>query len=184
VKRLLALVVLIAATTVAALADPTNDLKNAMINLSKASAYHMTASIGGHAIEGDVVKPNKMHITAGPMEMIIIDKTSYFKMQGTWHQFSAPGMDRMTAPMTYAQDFAEKAKSNPNINVSDLGMKTVDGAAYHAYLIKDSDGSGSATTVYVDGNGYPARMDVVDSHGTQTVTFSNFNGAITIDAPI
>jgi outer membrane lipoprotein-sorting protein len=90
----------------------------------------------------------------------------------------------MTAPLAYAQDFAEKARTNPNINVSDLGMKTVDGTAYHAYLVKDSDGSGSATTVYVDANGYPARMDVTDTRGTQTVTFSNFNGPITIDAPI
>lgn len=63
-------------------------------------------------------------------------------------------------------------------------MKTADGTAYHTYLVKDSDGSGTATTVYVDGNGYPARMDVADNRGTQTVTFSNFNGAITIDAPI
>ncbi len=183
-KRLLMLVALVAATATTARADATGDLKNAMINLSKASAFHVTASIQGHTVEGDIVKPNKMHVTAGPMEMIVIDKTTYIKMQGTWHQFPMPGADRMTAPLAYAQDFAEKARTNPNINVSDLGMKTVDGTAYHAYLVKDSDGSGSATTVYVDANGYPARMDVTDTRGTQTVTFSNFNGPITIDAPI
>jgi outer membrane lipoprotein-sorting protein len=105
-------------------------------------------------------------------------------MQGTWRQFSMPGMDRMTGPISNAQAFAQKASTNPNVNVSDLGMKTVDGSVYHAYLVKDSDNGGSATTVYVDGNGYPARMDVTDSKGTQSVTFSNFNGTIAIDAPI
>jgi hypothetical protein len=184
VKRLLALVAMVAATTATVFADPTNDLKNAMINLSKATSFHVTASAQGHTMEGDIVRPNKMHITAGPMEMINIDQTTYVKMGGTWREFTMPGMDRVMAPINNVQAFAERAKSNPNISVSDLGMKTVDGVSYHAYLVKDGDGSGSATTVYVDGNGYPARVDVTDSKGTQSVLFSNFNGPITIVAPI
>ncbi len=181
VKRLLAVLALVCATNATALADPTNDIKNAFLNLAGATSYHIDASADGHAMQGDFVKPGKLHMTFGPMEMIEIDKTTYVKMQGTWRQFTFPGLDRLTQPFALAQRYATKATTD--ISVTDLGMKTVAGATLHAYLVKDT-ADNRTSTMYIDANSMPARIEVDGEHGPQVITFSNINGPITIVAPI
>jgi hypothetical protein len=181
-NRLLAIVALVALSAAPALADPTNDVKNAMIGLANASSYHISATAAGHAMEGDFVKPGKMHLTAGPFEMIVIDKTTYVKMQGAWHQFTFPGMDRVMAPLSHAQNFL---KSHDDITVTDLGPKVVGGATLHAYGVKNSTNSDRPITVYLDSSGTLVRIDVADNDGnTSTINFSNMNGPITIDPPV
>jgi hypothetical protein len=181
VNRFLAIVALVALTAAPALADPTSDLKNAMIALASAKSYHLSlTTAGGHTAEGDVVNPGRVHLIAGPMDVIVIDKTTYVKIQGAWHQFAMPGMDRMMGPVAMVQNFA---KSHDDMIVTDLGPKTVDGTLLHAYSVKNA-GSAKNAVIYLDAAGLPARIENTDSEGLNVVKFSNFNGPISIDPPV
>jgi len=180
VTRLFAIIALVVLSAAPALADPTADVKNAMIALAKATSYHMTASMGDHTLDGDYVAPSKFHVTAGPMEAIWIDKTTYIKMNGAWKRFSFPGMDQMLSPVAHVQSFIA---SHSDITVTDLGAKTVDGAILHAYLVKTNEANTKPATVYVDGSGTVARIEATEAGSTAVIRFSNINGPITIDPP-
>jgi hypothetical protein len=183
VKRLVATVALFVLGTLPALADPATDaIRGAALKLATSSSYHVTIEAKGHEIEGDVVPPDKLHVTMGPMEAIEIAKTTYVKMGGSWHEFTLPGIDRVTAPLDNARSYAKAAPSD--ITVSDLGMKTVDGLTAHAYLVKGKEVGSTANTLYVDANGYLARIDSDTSDGTATILFTKYNAPLTIAAPI
>jgi hypothetical protein len=176
--RLLAVLTLLVLAVRPAFADPTTDVRNAMIALGRATSYHINVTSEGRTMDGDVVNPGKMHLVVAPMEMIVIDKTTYVKMQGTWRQFSMPGADRMTAPIARVQNLA---KSGEQAQVTDLGPKTVDGVALHAYLVKPADGSPS--TVYLDDQGRIVRIESNEGGAMSVVRISNYNAPVTIEAP-
>jgi len=181
VTRWLATLALIVVSAAPALADATADVKNAFLTLARASSYHIAATTaGGQTMSGDFVNPGKMHITAGPMEMIVIDTETFVKMQGAWHQFAFPGADRMTGPFAHIQSYV---KAHENLAAIDLGPKVVDGTTLHAYSVRGG-GTDHAATVYVDSSGNLVRIDSADSAGTTVIRFSNVNGPITIVAPI
>jgi hypothetical protein len=176
-KRLLCTLVLIAAMAVPALADPKSDVGNAMLALDKASSYHMSIAARGRSVEADFVKPGKMHVTVGPMEIIKIDTDTYVKINGSWKKFAFPGMDQMTD--MFAGMIAQAHHTDTDITITDLGMTTLEGAQLHAYSSKNKSGT-IAVTIYVDANGYPARLENADG----VLKFTNINGPMTIVAPI
>jgi hypothetical protein len=181
VNRLLAIVALVVVSAAPTLADATADVKNAFLGLARASAYHITATTAaGPTMSGDFVSPGKMHITAGPIEMIVIDTATYVKVQGAWHQFAFPGADRMTGPFAHIQSYI---KSHADISVTDLGPKLVDETTLHAYAVKGG-GTDKPATVYLDAGGNLVRIDASEAAGTTVIRFSNLNGPITIVAPI
>ena len=177
-KRLTAALLLVLAMGVPALADPTNDVKNAFLTLMSAKSYHMSAEGKSHVIDADFVSPGKYHVSVGPMEMIMLDKTVYVKMQGTWRQFSFPGSDMMMGSFMKVREMASHPE---NVDVTDLGTKIVDGGPLHAYSVQ-SKGEAKPAIIYVNAGGYPVRVDV--DGGNEVVRFSNFNAPIDIVAPI
>ena len=172
--------VLVLSAVVPALADPTNDVKNAFVKLATASSYHVQIEAHGKTLEGDVAPPDKSHFVMPPMEMIMLGKTTYVKINGSWMQFAVPGVDKMFAGY---QQVTSMAKTPENVSVTDLGMKSPDGAPLHAYSIKNTDSSTPAI-VYVDGSGSAVRVDETSANGTSIIRFSNFNVPVNIVAPI
>ncbi len=181
-KHLVAIVALVIASALPALADPQSDVVNAMTAFGKLTSYHIDATAGkDRSMSADVVNPGRMHVTAGPAEMIQIDGTTYVKFGGSWRQFAIPGMERIFSPVTYTQKLAAH---KADVTVTDLGTKVVAGAPLHAYLVKSGSVDRPAT-VYLDGTGALTRVETVDGTGNlDVITFSNFNGPISIVAPI
>ena len=177
-KRLLCALALVVFAAAPAWADPKSDLASSMIQFSKATSFHMSATSRGKTVEVDMVKPGKVHIVVAPMEMIKIDNTMYVKMGGTWRQFTLPGMDRIADMYQGALD--KSTHPTDDMVVVDLGMKTVEGATLHAYTIKNKGDTGP-TTLYIDDKGFPARVETSDG---SVVRFSNINGPIAINAPV
>jgi hypothetical protein len=160
-----------------ALADPTADVKNAMIAFGNAKSFHVSAEAAGRNIEGDIVPPAKAHFIAGPFEMITISGTTWVKTGGGWHQFTIPGMDRITVFVNGAIDTVRNPPAD--LVVTDLGTKTIDGATLHGYTISNKAGN-SPSTIYLDGSGTLAR---VEANGGSVVRFSKFNAPLQIDPP-
>jgi hypothetical protein len=160
-----------------ALADPTSDVKNAMIAFANAKSFHVSAEASGRNVEADIVPPAKAHFIAGPFEMITISGTTWVKAGGSWHQFSVPGMDRITVFVNGAIDTVRNPPAD--LVVTDLGTKTIEGATLHGYTITNKAGD-SPSTVYLDGSGMLAR---VEGSGGSVVRFSKFNAPLQIDPP-
>ena len=174
-RLLLAASFIALASVTSALADPTDDVRKALVNFANVTSYHMTFESKSQKGEADVVKPNKMHMVAGPMEMITIADGTYVKVQGNWMKLPRPMPQVQNAMFGYVHDLGAKPQ---DVTVEDLGSKTIDGAGYHAYKVTPNGGKPS--TVYVDGSGLLARI-VTD---TGSVTFSKFNAPVKIEAPV
>jgi len=179
-RRLLVASLVAAVTATSALASPTDDVTNALLALGKASSYHLVVQTSkGQKMDGDVVRPDKMHLTMGPMEMISLSDATYVKMNGSWMKMPQPMPQMQSGAFSYVNTLGRSPK---DVSVEDLGPKSADGAGYHAYKVTPSGGKPS--TVYIDGAGVVARIDVTDPDGTSIVRFSNFNAPVNIVAPI
>jgi hypothetical protein len=176
-KRLLCALALVVATAAPAFATPLADVDAAMLALGHAKTFHLTFTSHGQSGDVDIVQPGKAHFTFGPFEVIKIDSVTYVKMGGGWKQFTLPGMGRITD--LYEGAIRTASHPSDNMTVVDLGPKTVDGVALHAYTFKHKDQT-VPTTLYIDGKGLPALVETDDG---SLIRFSNIDGPITIDAP-
>jgi len=180
-RPLLLALFLAAATPAAALATPTDDVVNAFTKMGTASSYHMAIQSAQGSMDIDMVPPDKMHMMGAHVEMIRIGGATYVKVNGNWMKLPAamPQMQQQMGAVSYVQSVGNNAKQ---AKVEDLGSRSLDGATYHAYKVTGQDAK--PATLYVDGSGYPARVDVVEEKGTSTVRFSKYNAPMTIAAPI
>ena len=170
-------------TAAAALATPSDDVVNAFTKMGSASSYHMAIESAQGQMDIDMVPPDKMHmlVSGGKMEMIRIAGSTYVKVNGNWMKLpmAMPQMDQQMGAVSYVQAVGSHPRQT---QVDDLGSKSVDGATYHAFRLTPE--KGEPATLYVDGSGYPARVDVTEGKSTSIVRFSKFNAPLTISAPI
>jgi len=178
VKRLLLALALVAFAAAPALADPKSDIIAAALKFTTATSFHMTAAAMGRTLDADYAPPDKMHLTAGPLEVIKIGQTTWFNSGGTWRQFAMPGMDQLTGVFTSA--IGEVRNASPDdLVVTDLGMKAPAGIRLHAYTVTNKAGT-SPATLYLDGNGWLTRIEMGQGNA---VTFSKFNAPLDIEPP-
>jgi len=174
-RRLLATFFILGASVTSALADPTDDVRKALVNFAGVSSYHLTFESKAQKGEADFVKPDKMHMTAGPAEVITIADGTYVKVLGNWMKLPRPMPQMQNAMLGYVRDLSSKPQ---DVTVDDLGPKSVDGASYHAYTVTPK--GGKPATVYIDGAGLLVRVDADEG----SVKLSNFNAPVNIEAPI
>ena len=140
-----------------ALATPADDVRAALVNFSQATSYHLTLDASGKHGEGDVVVPDKMQLTIGPMKMIKIGTTTWVYVNGHWMEMSMAGdsLGRMTGGVTEAQSLSKDPK---DVTVTDLGPKTVDGETFHAYSVQNK-GASTPSILYIGSDGRLRRID-------------------------
>jgi hypothetical protein len=173
---------LLTLTAAPAYADPTGDVRAAMLKLVALSSWEMKGqtTISGRpsAITADFVRPNSMHMTTPQTEMISTGSAVYVRIAGRgWTKIPAsPGGANPAAMPFNVRDMTRNAN---RITATDLGMRSVGGETLHAYRMKDTDGN--QTTAYIGSDGFPHRME---GRNGQTVTFGRFNAVPPIRAPI
>jgi hypothetical protein len=124
-----------------------------------------------------MIPPTKAHFVAGPVELITIDGTTWMKFGGGWHQFTVPGMDRITG---FVQGTIDTMRNPPDdLAVTDLGMKTVDGVPLHAYAVATKTAGGQGT-LYLDRSGMIAR---IDNPSAGVIRFSKYNAPLIVQPP-
>jgi hypothetical protein len=181
-RRLIAASFFAVAAAAGAFATPTDDVANAFTKLGTATSYHMAVQTAqGGSMDIDMVPPEKMHATMAQVEMIRVAGATYVKVNGNWMKLpsAVPQMAAQMGAVSYIQSVGNNPKQ---AQVEDLGMKTVDGASYHAYKVTPADGKPS--TLYVDASGLPARVDVTEPRWTSIVRFTKYNAPLSIDAQI
>jgi hypothetical protein len=172
-NRLLATIVLVAATTAPAFADASSDLKNAMIGFMKLTSYHMDMTFArGAPVSADVVNPGSYHTFSSGTEAIVVKNTMYLKLNGAWRKYSS-------SVAGLQPDFSKTLAAHNGIVATDLGPRTVGGALFHAYGVKNPK-TGKVEKIYLDGSGRIARIEA----DTVVMKISRFNAPMTIKAPI
>ncbi len=185
-RRLVPAALFVLALTAPAFAAPVDDVKSAMLKLARAHAYHVAIDGGSRAAELDFIKPDRVHMTSGPMEMVSIPPTTWVKVNGNWMKLNVPnGSGPMSAgmsPVSRAQAIADHPETM--VTVTDRGTTTVDGVLLHMYVVQQN-GDAKPMTLGVGPDGYPRTIESTDASGkTSRVRFSQFDDpAIVIAAP-
>jgi hypothetical protein len=157
--------------TLPASADVAPALTNAVALMSKLPSYHMSMTSPEGAAETDVSNPGKMHTVMKAGEIYIIGPTMYMKISSKWTKFANSGdSDVLARYHKFASNYTSK----------DLGMRTVPGGTFHAYAVHDTKHPTVKNTIYLDGSGRIARIDIDAS----VVTFSRFGVPVSIQAPM
>ncbi len=176
VTRLLATILVVAATTAPASADANSDVYNAMVGFGKLRSYHMNMTIRGKPASVDVARPDRTHVVMPQIETYAIGQTTYMKLNGApWRKYQGS-----TNAVTFG-DFSKKMEAKRGDYVAtDLGTRMVDGAPLHAYLVKKKTSGKEDTKFFLDAQGRVARVEL----GTAVMRISRFNAPVTIKAPI
>ena len=179
IKSVMLVVALFLAAMMPAFADPLTDVKAASVKFAALKSYRSTIiEPDGRTMQGEMVNPDRSHMTAGSIQIISIGDAIYIKTGGAWKKGAL-------AAMSTGQRAFQKLYGNlpPTAVVRDLGMKTVDGNALHAYFVQASP-KDQASTIYIDGGGMPSRFEAMDPSGTTVVHLYDFNAPISIVAPL
>jgi hypothetical protein len=166
---------LVATATVPVLADPSSDVMNAVIATTNARSYHILLTSPGIGVsEGDIVKPSKMRMVTKNTESIVIGSTMYLKISGKWKKMNATGFS-----LDPSDEVKKMQAHRADYTASDLGMRTVGGVPYHAYLVTDNK-KHTKETVFIDAGG---RLGRVETSGI-TMTFSKYGENVSIVPPM
>ena len=175
VSHVVAASLLLSAMALPALADPNSALMNAVIATSRQPSYHISMTGPGiGTAEGDVVNPGKMHMIMKEGETIIVRPDMYMKMGGKWKKIAGAGdtLDQSDAIKQMQFHHADYASQ-------DLGMRTVGGATYHAYLVTNTK-KHTKEMVFIDGSGRIGRFE----QGAMVMVFSKYGEAVSIVPPM
>ena len=171
----LAALVTLAATP--AFANPTDDVRSALMRYAGLSSYRMTMTAEKGGMTMDIVRPDSVHMSASGMELVKIGSTMYVKAPGGkgWMKQSVHG----AGPAAVADKMKSMLNERDAFTATDLGMKAMHGGEpMHAYKVKQKNGSSSV--IYVARDGFVHRMQSDNS----TMEFSKFNQIAPIRAPI
>jgi hypothetical protein len=172
-----ALVVLASAP---ATANPTDDVRAAMLRLAGLSSYRMTFATPRLSGTMDFVKPNAARVRIRGVELVRIGSTTYLKAGSrAWTKVPDP----IAAAMVNALDSARvQATQDSGFSASDLGVKKVGGEILHAYHTTQRDGTNSI--VFVARDGFVHRITGTGAESDKVLTLGAFNGIAPILAPI
>ncbi len=153
-------------------ADISPALTNAIVVMSKLPSYHMSMTTPEGPAETDVANPGKMHTVMKAGEMYIIGQTMYMKINSKWTKFTNSSAD--------TDVLARYHKFSSNFSSADLGMRTVSNGTFHAYAVHDTTHPNVKNTIYLDGLGRMARIDL----DTNVILFSRYGEPVSIQAPM
>ena len=156
----------------AASADVAPALTNAIVLMSKLPSYHISMTTPAGPAESDVSNPGKMHTVMKAGEMYMIGPTMYMKISGKWTKFANSN--------SQGEVLARYHKFASNFSSQDLGMRTVPSGTFHAYAIHDTTHPNVKNTIYLDGSGRIARIDI----DANVVTFSRYGVPVSIQPPM
>ncbi|MHB8404084.1 MAG: hypothetical protein ACYDCJ_01495 [Gammaproteobacteria bacterium] len=170
------LIVGFAIMPLAAHADAYADLGKAKAAFDATHSWHAVEQMSnGHTVTMDHVAPDRWRIQVMPgMTEIMIGSDMYMVRNG----------QTMHLPMVMPQ-IQQMVNQNwltvtPEVKrtLRDLGMQKVNGAAVHAYSYT---ANGDPVTLYLGRNHLPVQSVVHVTGGTVTITYSQYNTAITIN---
>ena len=182
-----------ASSALANTADAVNPL-SARDEMSKAmdafltvTSFHadMTTSTskGDMTMDMDFAAPDRFRMKTPMGTQYVIGDTMYMTMNGRTMKMALP-----KGQITNYRDPAQLEANKATMTVEALGSETIDGQRARKFLIRNTQPRPSESTIWISGEGYPLKMEIDGSEGSQsvrmTVRYSRFNDpSIRIDPP-
>jgi len=157
--------------------------------MQKATSWHMTMKSADMEMSTDIVCPDKMHsqsTTKGvTMEMIRVGNDMYTKTGSKWMKVPTAANQAAVCGAP-GNGFSGGASSrvptfDPKVTMTKGGTEMVEGESCTDWNETTSDGKGGTMTwtLCVGSDNLPRLM----KNGTVTMTYTNWNKPITIEAP-
>lgn len=175
--------------------DPKQAIIDALTAATTAGPYHVdststTDSGTTTELHGDVILPDKIHVTTGSSEILVYGDKTYTKVNGAWQNFDMDINSILSGLMGAVTDY-----ENVIQDAQFLGEETINGVDTRHYsytsnvTIPDSDTTiVTMAQIWVSTKiGLPVQMVVdgefsgIKSHTVQTYTF---DPTITIEEPV
>lgn len=184
------LVAYFGATAATAIADPADDVNQAVKAFSAAKSVHADISSPEGSGTEDMIAPDKDKTTAMYMgrqiQIIKIGADRYVNYTGTWQKGRYTGAgDPINSQMDAAMNAVLKQRDiRQEFNVSDAGTAMVGGVQAHKYHLVDKGRGDVTADVYVGAGHLPLRLVVNSDGGAVTWTYSRYNRVADFSAPI
>lgn len=147
-------------------------------------SYHvdMTTATpkGDMAMDMDFVAPDRYRMKTPMGTQYVIGDTMYMTMNGHTTKMALP-----KGQIANYRDPAQFEANKATMTVEALGHDTVDGQRARKFLVRNTQPQPSESTIWVSGDGYPLRIEVVGQQAARvSIRYSRFNDpAIRIDPP-
>ncbi|GAB3346975.1 LolA family protein [Lysobacter tyrosinilyticus] len=179
-----------ASSAIANVADAVNPLSakdeigKVMDAFLAVKSYHVdmttTSARGDMAMDMDFVAPDRYRMKTPMGTQYVIGDTMYMSMKGRTM--------KMALPAGQVANYRDPAKFEANkatMTVEALGHDTIDGQSARKFLIRNTQPRPSESTIWVNGDGYPLRIEVVGEQAARiSIRYSRFNDPeIRIDPP-
>jgi len=147
-------------------------------------SYHvdMTTATpkGDMAMDMDFVAPDRYRMKTPMGTQYVIGDTMYMTMNGRTVKTALP-----KGQIANYRDPAQFEANKATMTVEALGHDTIDGQRARKFLVRNTQPRPSESTIWVNGDGYPLRIEVVGQQAARvSIRYSRFNDpAIRIDPP-
>lgn len=164
-----------------------DEMSKAMDAFLSVRSFHanMTTSTpkGDMTMDMDFAAPDRFRMKTPMGTQYVIGDTMYITMNGRTMKMALP-----KGQVTNYRDPAQLEANKATMTVEALGNDTVDGQRARKFLIRNTQPRPSESTIWISGEGYPLKMEIDGSEGSQsvrmTVRYSRFNDpSIRIDPP-
>jgi outer membrane lipoprotein-sorting protein len=176
------------ATAAAALADPADDINQAIRTFASAKSVHVDVTSARGSGTEDMVAPNKSNASYAFMghqiQIVKIGSDRWINVTGQWKRARSASALAINSQIDAAVNAVLQQKDvREEYVVSDGGTATVGTVPAHKYHLVDKDTSKSGD-VFVGADHLPLRIVIDMESGPLTFTYSRYNSVPDISPPI
>jgi hypothetical protein len=172
--------------------NPRSVLENALTTLtgvrSLRARLQMTLATGGREVVAEVVKPDRMRVTAPDGEIVIIGQDCYFRPAGGDWQVtkSRSAVDAASSALDYSA-LVKQLLNGGGVTITGrvLGEEAIDGfeTVVYEFTVTDRAETGTITASIGKGDGFLRRLFVLGPGVTMRAWFTSINENFTIERP-
>lgn len=138
-----------------------------------------TTPKGDMTMDVDFVAPDRYRMKTPTGTQHVIGDTMYLTMNGRTMKAAMP-----KGQIPDYRDPAQFEAHNATMTVESLGRDSLDGQATRKFLVRNTQPRPSESTIWVNGDGYPLKIDVSSQDTRTTIRYSRFNDpSIRVDPP-
>ena len=178
--------------TVDPIRNPRSVLENALTNLTRVRSLRtrlqMTLATGGREVVAEVVKPDRMRVTAPDGEIVIIGQDCYYRPAGGDWQVtkSRSAVDAAGSALDYSA-LVKQLLNGGGVTITGrvLGEEAIDGfeTVVYEFTVTDRAETGTITASVGKGDGFLRRLFVSGPGVTMKAWFTSINENLTIERP-
>jgi hypothetical protein len=175
-----------------AVRNPRSVLENALTNLtgvrSLRTRLQMTLATGGREVVAEVVKPDRMRVTAPDGEIVVIGQDCYYRPAGGVWQVtkSSSAVNAAGSALDYSA-LVKQLLNGRGVTITGrvLGEETIDGfeTVVYEFTVTDRAETGTITAAIGKDDGFLRRLFVLGPGVTMRAWFTSINENFTIERP-